>query len=58
MLDWHSLEIKISLSLLQCLKCFIMTSGIDITSHVCTFTCVSHIVDTHLQLNQLLLHLW
>ena len=34
----------------QRLKCFKMTSDIDITLHVCTCTCVFHIVDISKQL--------
>ena len=42
----------------QSLKCFKITSDIDITLHVCTLTCVFHIVAIHKQFNQTLLHEW
>ena len=42
----------------QSLKCFKMTLDNNITVHVCTLTCVFHIVDIHKQLNRRLLLKW
>ena len=36
----------------QNLKCFKMASDIDITLHVCTFTCIFHFMIVHKQLNK------